>query len=88
MNIQPNYHSRDDIYKISKNRYFVNEGNHVYEIDIFEGKLKGLACLEVEFPTKEEADNFIIPSWIVKEVTEDIRYRSSYLAKNSIPVEV
>lgn len=79
--------ARDDIYKISKNRYFVNEGKHVYEIDIFEGKLKGLACLEVEFPTKEEADNFVIPSWIVKEVTEDVRYRSSYLAKNSIPVE-
>lgn len=79
--------SRDDINKIRKNRYVINEGNNKFEIDVFEGKLKGLACLEVEFNSKEEADSFVIPNWIVKEVTNDFRYRNSYLARNEIPVE-
>lgn len=78
---------RNDVYKINKNRYIINEENNIYEIDVFEGKLKGLACLEVEFNNKEEADKFIAPDWIKKEVTNDKRYRNSYLAKNSIPLE-
>lgn len=80
--------SRNDIYKLNKNRYIINEGEHVFEIDIFEGKLKGLACLEVEFATKEDADKFIVPNWIEKEVTGDMRYRNCNLAQNSIPLEV
>jgi len=80
--------ARSDVHKISKNRYFVNEGNNVFEIDVFEGKLKGLACLEVEFPNKEEADGFIAPSWIEKEVTGDFRYGNCYLAQTGIPSEV
>lgn len=80
--------ARDDVNKISKNRYTVNEGNNIYEIDVFEGKLKGLACLEVEFPTKEDADCFSIPSWIKKEVTDDVRYRNSFLARNDIPKDM
>jgi len=80
--------SRNDVHKISKNRYIVNEGSDIFEIDVFEGKLKGLACLEVEFSSKEEADKFVVPSWIEKEVTGDDRYRNSYLAQNSIPLEI
>ena len=80
--------SRSDIHKINKNRYFVDEGNNKYEIDVFEGKLKGLACLEVEFSNKEEADKFVVPSWIKKEITDDLRYRKCNLAKDSIPLEV
>ena len=79
--------ARDDVNKISKNRYIINEGNNKFEIDVFEGKLKGLACLEVEFTSKEEADKFVVPSWITKEVTNDFRYRNSFLARNEIPVE-
>lgn len=79
--------ARDDVNKVSKNRYIVNEGNNKYEIDVFEGKLKGLACLEVEFSSKEDAEKFIVPSWAIKEVTDDFRYRNSFLAKNEMPVE-
>ncbi len=78
---------RDDIHKVRKNRYTVNEGNNLFEIDIFEGALKGLAYLEVEFNNKEEAEKFVVPSWITKEVTDDLRYRNSSLARNSIPLE-
>ena len=79
--------SRNDIYKLSKNRYIINEGEHVFEIDIFEGKLKGLACLEVEFNSLEEANSFRIPSWVKREVTNDFRYTNSELSKNVNRIE-
>lgn len=77
--------SRDDINKITKNRYVVNEENNVYQIDVFEGELKGLACMEVEFNSREEAERFVAPEWAVKEITNDHRYRNSFLARNKIP---
>lgn len=79
--------ARDDVHKISKSRYFVDEGDNKFEIDVYEGKLKGLAFLEVEFNSKEEAEKFQMPSWIKKEVTNDFRYRNSFLAQNSMPLE-
>lgn len=79
--------SRDDVSKISKTRYIVKEGLNKYEIDVFDGKLKGLACLEVEFENKEASDNFVVPNWITREITNDLRYRNSSLAKNNVPVE-
>lgn len=79
--------ARDDVHKISKSRYIVDEGNNKFEIDVYEGKLKGLAFLEVEFNSKEEAEKFQVPSWIKKEVTNDFRYRNSFLAQNSMPLE-
>jgi len=79
--------ARKDIQKVQKDRYLVNEGNNKYEIDIFTGDLKGLACLEVEFSSKEEADKFVAPNWVVKEVTGDERYRNNSLAKNNLPLE-
>ena len=78
---------RNDVYKINKTRYSVVENNNKYEIDVYGGKLTGLTCLEVEFNTKEEADAFLPPSWVKKEVTEDKRYRNGFLAKNDIPLE-
>ena len=80
--------ARSDVYKIMKNRYVVNEANNRFEIDVYEGKLKGLACLEVEFPSVEAAEKFIVPDWVEKEVTGDSRYRNSSLARNNIPLEM
>lgn len=74
--------SRDDINTIHKNRYITTENENKFEIDVFEGKLKGLACLEVEFDNIEDANNFNVPSWVKKEVTGDMRYTNSELAKN------
>jgi CYTH domain-containing protein len=79
--------SEKDVYKVRKNRYLAYEGIYKYEIDVFEDNLKGLACLEVEFKSREEANEFLMPSWVVKEITDDFRYKNSYLAKNNIPVE-
>lgn len=66
--------------RIKKNRYVVNENGNKFEIDIFEDHLKGLAFLEVEFNSEEEAKAFVVPTWVEKEVTDDVRYTNSQLA--------
>lgn len=73
--------NRDDINKIRKNRYITFENNRKFELDVFKGKLEGLACLEVEFDSVEAANSFNIPSWVEKEVTNDTRYTNSELSK-------
>lgn len=74
--------SRNDVNKIKKNRYIAFENDNKFELDIFEEDLKGLACLEVEFNSIDEANNFNVPSWVKREVTGDIRYTNSELSKN------
>ena len=70
---------------IYKTRYqFLYEDN-IYAIDIFEGELEGLAYLEIEFTSKEEADNFEAPDWVTKDVTNDIRYKNGFLARYGVP---
>lgn len=70
---------------IHKTRYQFLDGNYLVAIDIFSGDLKGLAYMEIEFVNKEEANNFKTPSWVIKDVTDDIRYKNGYLARYGIP---
>ena len=55
------------------------------EIDIFSGALEGLAYLEIEFPDIEQAKSYPSPEWVSKDVTEDLRYKNSSLARFGIP---
>lgn len=66
--------------KIRKNRYFVDEAGQKFEIDIFEDNLKGLAFLEVEFESREEAEKFSVPAWVKREITGEARYMNCNLA--------
>lgn len=65
---------------IEKTRYVIDNGFHVYEIDEFEGKNKGLVMVEVEL--KSENEQFEMPPWMGKEVTNNPRYYNSYLSKH------
>ncbi|MCK5872781.1 MAG: CYTH domain-containing protein [Methylococcales bacterium] len=65
---------------IEKTRYFVTHEKHVWEIDEFAGENQGLIVAEVEL--KEVGENFVKPSWIALEVTEDIRYYNNQLGKH------
>lgn len=66
---------------LSKTRYLVPlDGGLTAEVDVFRGRLSGLQFAEVEFPTAEAAEHFKKPSWFVKDVSSDKRYRNSYLA--------
>lgn len=60
---------------IRKSRYIIPlEGNLKAELDVFEGCLKGLVIVEVEFATEEEVAQFTPPSWFGTDVTFDKRY--------------
>ena len=50
------------------------------ELDIFHGPHRGLLLVEVEFPTLQAADDFQPPAWFGPDVSQDPRYRNSYLA--------
>lgn len=56
------------------------DGGLEFELDIFEGDLKPLMLVEVEFPSEEAARAFIAPDWFGEEVTGDKRYRNKALA--------
>ena len=62
---------------IDKTRYLVDHEGHTWEVDIFEGKNKGLIVAEIEL--KSEDESFSLPGWVTKEVTDDIRYFNSNL---------
>lgn len=65
---------------IDKTRYEVIVGIHVFEVDVFAGKNKGLVMAEIELSSEEET--FESPDWLGEEVTQDSRYYNSYLSKN------
>ena len=70
---------------IVKTRYQIFDNGNIMEIDIFEKQLEGLAYMEVEFETEEKARAFETPKWVIKDVTDDIRYKNGYLARYGIP---
>lgn len=65
---------------IEKNRYEVKVGEHLFEIDEFQGDNEGLIIAEIELNSEKE--EFIKPLWLGEEVTGDIRYYNSQLSKN------
>lgn len=57
----------------------------VAEVDVFSGALAGLRYVEVEFDDEESAKAFTPPPWFGREVTHDLRYRNSALARGGLP---
>src|SRR5579863_2348891 len=48
-------------------------------IDVFEGTLEGLRLAEAEFNSAAEADAFVLPDFILHEVTGDMRFTGGQL---------
>jgi len=65
---------------IEKYRTKILFEDRIWEIDEFEGENKGLIMAEIELKSEDEL--FAVPPWIGQEVTGDIRYFNSNLAKN------
>lgn len=65
---------------IEKTRHFVNDGSHVWEIDVFAGENQGLTVAEIEL--SEIGEDFNKPSWLGKEVTHDVRYYNNNLSRH------
>lgn len=65
---------------LEKIRHFVRYGQHLWEIDEFEGDNAGLIVAEIELRTIDES--FERPDWLGEEVSQDIRYYNSQLARH------
>ncbi len=69
--------------KIKKYRYIHKSvDNFLWEIDVFDEANKGLIIAEIELPSEDT--KFILPEWIQKDVSLDLRYSNSNLALNPI----
>jgi adenylate cyclase len=55
------------------------------EVDVYSGRLDGLAVVEVEFESRQEADGFVPPPWFGDEVTGDPRWSNAALATDGRP---
>jgi adenylate cyclase len=64
---------------IEKIRYRVPSQGFIWEVDEFLGENEGLIIAEIEI--NNESVDFPKPEWVGEEVTNDIRYFNSYLAK-------
>ncbi|HHT00708.1 MAG TPA: CYTH domain-containing protein [Thiomicrospira sp.] len=64
---------------IEKIRYLVKVDTHIWEIDEFFGDNQGLVVAEVEM--NNELEEFEIPNWAGREVTEEVRFYNINLSK-------
>jgi CYTH domain-containing protein len=62
---------------ISKDRYEIKVGNHLWEVDEFHGNLEGLLLAEIELSNENEA--FEQPIWATEDVSTDVNYYNSKL---------
>jgi adenylate cyclase len=65
---------------IDKTRHLIPADSFIWEVDEFHGENEGLVMAEIEL--KSESDVFSVPDWLGNEVTGDLRYYNSYIAKN------
>ncbi len=65
---------------IEKIRYRFLENDMYWEVDEFLGANSGLTLAEVEL--EREDQKIFLPTWIGKEVSQDVRYTNAWLAKH------
>ena len=64
---------------LEKNRYIIEHGNHMFEVDVFFGANEGLIIAEVEL--QDENETFSKPSWLGLEVTGNPKFYNVALSK-------
>ena len=69
---------------LTKTRYRVMVGEHVWDVDEFHGALEGMVLAEVELTREDEP--FERPAWVTHEVSGDARFFNSALARASAPL--
>lgn len=64
---------------IDKIRYEIPFGNHLYEVDVFEGDNTGLIVAEIEL--NDENETFEKPKWLGDEITGQERFYNAFLSR-------
>lgn len=57
----------------------------VAEVDVYEGALTGLATVEVEFSSEDDANAFRPPPWFGRDVTTEPGWSNADLAVHGLP---
>ena len=65
---------------IEKLRYDVRFDGQLWQVDVFTGDNAGLVLAEAELSHPQQ--RLVLPPWTGLEVTDDVRYRNSYLARH------
>ena len=65
---------------IDKRRHLVRHGDHLWEVDEFFGDNAGLVVAEIELSSPDE--EFELPQWAGREVTDQARYYNLALASH------
>ncbi len=68
-----------------KRRHVVQLEEGVAELDVYGGALEGLAVVEVEFDSEEDADRFGPPAWFGEELTGRSGWSNAALATRGRP---
>jgi CYTH domain-containing protein len=72
--------------RVMKTRWSRDEGDGVvFELDVYEGSLRGLVVVEVEFASEEAARAWAPPPWAGREVTGEKAYANQSLALYGAP---
>lgn len=70
---------------ITKKRILIPYQSYTIELDIFDAPFAPLIIAEVEFPSIDEANDFIPPNWFGREVTGEKEYSNSFLSRMPNP---
>lgn len=73
--------------RVEKTRFKIPYGEHVIELDIYEGDLEGLVSAEIEFEDVHAAEEFEPPVWLRKDVTQESGFKNQNLACKGAPNE-
>jgi CYTH domain-containing protein len=67
--------------ELRKQRKHLSEGGRTFSVDVFEESLAGLVLAEVTVETSRELDEeWQLPGWVSREVSDDIRFTGAALA--------
>jgi CYTH domain-containing protein len=70
---------------LEKTRHRVDLNGLTAELDLYAGALAGLAVVEVEFASRQEAEAFDPPDWFGAELTGEAAWSNAALARNGAP---
>jgi CYTH domain-containing protein len=67
--------------ELHKRRHSFEGDDRIFSVDVFGAHLTGLVLAEVEFETADEMEqSFDLPSWLLREVSDDVRFTGGALA--------
>ena len=72
-------------HQLTKRRYGLREQAIEFSLDRFLGPLDGLELAEIEWPDDEGLRQIPMPTWAIRDVSDDVRYQGGALSNSGLP---